>query len=119
MALKLAAARRLWLLLHRYLALVLGLTGSLAIYGEGLDRLLNPRLAIGAFSGQPLSLDALLAEVRQAHPDLHGSWTLELPRSTEEPLTAVFEKPPKCEFRSHSATDSMSIRPPVPRASGH
>jgi hypothetical protein len=24
-----------------------------------------------------------------------------------------------CEFRSHSATDSMSIRPAVPRASGH
>jgi len=24
-----------------------------------------------------------------------------------------------CEFRAHSATDSMSIRPPVPRASGH
>ena len=24
-----------------------------------------------------------------------------------------------CEFHGHSATDSMSIRPPVPRASGH
>ena len=24
-----------------------------------------------------------------------------------------------CEFRAHSATDSMSIRPPVPRAFGH
>lgn len=102
MALKLAAARRLWLLLHRCLALwlgfllaLLGLTGSLAIYGEELDHALNPRFAIGALPGQPLALDVLMTVVRQAHPELHGSWILELPRSPAAPLTVIFEKPPE------------------------
>jgi uncharacterized iron-regulated membrane protein len=91
--------RPLWLKTHRWLALtigfflaVLGLTGSLSLYGDGLDRLLNPRLSVEP-AGQRLPLDSLLAEVRHAHPDDRGSWTLELPRKPDEPLVAWLEQP--------------------------
>ena len=83
----------LWvaLILGFFLA-VLGLTGSLSLYGEGLDRLLNPRLTVEP-DRQMLPLDDLLAEIRRAHPDDRGSWTLELPREPDEPLVAWFERP--------------------------
>lgn len=100
MLFKCSDARRVWLTLHLYLALflgfffaVLGLTGSLSLIGEDLDSLLNPRLWIEPQPGQKPSLDEVLAAVQQAHPDYKGPWTLELPRSAKEPLTAWFEKP--------------------------
>jgi len=93
-------ARPFWLILHRYLALILGLflallglTGSLSLYGEGLDRLFNPALVITPTGGQPQTLDSLMAALRRAYPDDRGAWTLELPRAPDEPLTAWHEKP--------------------------
>ena len=94
--------RASWLKIHRFLALsfglllaLIGLTGSLSMLGEGLDHLLNPSLSIEAKGQTPLSLDLLMAEIQKAHPDLKGSWTLELPRTKEDPLTAFFERPPE------------------------
>lgn len=46
-------------------------------------------------------------------PLLDVPWILDID-TTVKPLYGL-----QCVFRSHSATDSMSIRPPVPRASGH
>ena len=95
-----AGARRIWFAVHRYLALtvglffaLLGLTGSLSLYGDGLDRLFNPALVITPTDSQPQPLDKLLAALRQAYPDDRGAWTLELPRGPDEPLTAWYEKP--------------------------
>ncbi len=100
MVIKPPGARQLWLTVHLYLALilgfffaVLGLTGSLSVVSEGLDDLLNPRLSVEPASGKKRSLDDLMAAVRRQHPDYRGPWTLELPRSPDEPLTAWFEKP--------------------------
>ncbi|NBY21652.1 MAG: PepSY domain-containing protein, partial [Gammaproteobacteria bacterium] len=94
--------RSSWLKIHRFIALsiglllaLLGLTGSLSMLGEGFDRLLNPSLRIEAKGQTPLSLDLLMTSIRKAHPDLKGSWTLELPRTNEDPLTAFFERPPE------------------------
>ena len=63
--------------------------------GEGLDHLLNPSLRIEAKGQTPLSLDLLMSGIQKAHPDLKGSWTLELPRTKEDPVTAFFERPPE------------------------
>ena len=95
-----SVGRTLWLQCHVYLALFLGLlfaliglTGSLSIYREALDTWLNPSLVIEQPQGAGLPLDKILSLVRQAEPNRHGSWTLELPRSPNETLTAWFEKP--------------------------
>ena len=94
--------RSFWLKIHRFLALslglllaLLGLTGSLSMLGESLDHLLNPSLGIEAKGQTPLSLDLLMSGIQKAHPDLKGSWTLELPRTKEDPVTAFFERPPE------------------------
>ncbi len=91
--------RKLWLQIHIYLALsmglvfaVLGLTGSLSIYRDELDELFNPELVI-AEQGPMLSPDKLLAAVKTAQPNRYGVWTLEMPRSAHSPAIAWFEKP--------------------------
>jgi uncharacterized iron-regulated membrane protein len=93
-------ARKWWRLCHIYLALslgllfaLIGLTGSLSIYREELDRLFNPQLRVDAPQAQLLSLDKIIAAVRTANPDRHGAWTLELPRAADGMITAWFEKP--------------------------
>lgn len=91
--------RRLWLRAHLAVALgfglllaLIGLSGSLCLYGDELDRLFNPGLTVEPH-GDPRSLDELMSAVRRAHPDYAGPWTLELPRSPTDPLTAWYEKP--------------------------
>lgn len=92
--------RIVWVKVHLYLALslgllfaVMGLTGSLSVYREELDELFNPQLAIDQSQGQMLSPDKIIAAVRVAHPDRHGVWTLEMPRTAHGPITVWFEKP--------------------------
>ena len=92
--------RTIWLQIHLYLALIFGflfalmsLTGSLSIYREEIDTLFNPELIIENPQGQSLPLDKILAEIRKAHPNRHGAWTLEMPRSENGVITAWFEKP--------------------------
>jgi uncharacterized iron-regulated membrane protein len=93
-------ARSLWLKIHLYLALSLGLlfalqglTGSLSVYRQELDSLFNPQQIIVPPQAQTLSLDKIIASVRQTHPDRHGVWTLELPRKPNQVITAWFEQP--------------------------
>lgn len=92
--------RQLWLRIHGVLGLslggifvVLGLAGALSVYGEALDTWLNPELRIHEPEGQPQSLDRLWAAVQAAYPDRHGSWTLELPTTSDGMLTAWYERP--------------------------
>lgn len=92
--------RNLWLKTHIYLALILGfffvllgLTGSLCIVRDGIDKLLNPNLVIDEPGGQYQSLDKIMAAARAAHPSRHDEWVLELPRSPEGMATAWYEKP--------------------------
>ncbi len=92
--------RSLWLKLHLCLALSVGLlfvlqgiTGSLSVYRDEIDQLLNPQLAVEPVAGGYLSLDKILVAVRATEPERHGVWTLELPRKPDQSLTAWFEKP--------------------------
>ena len=75
--------RSTWLKAHLYLALgtgfffaVMGLSGSLSIYREELDELLNPQLVIEEPQGKYQSLDRIMASVRAAHQTVtvHGLW---------------------------------------------
>ncbi|MCQ8105552.1 PepSY domain-containing protein [Methylomonas sp. SURF-2] len=93
-------SRAIWLKCHLYLALsfglffaLMGLTGSLSVYREEIDLLLNPALAVEQTEAQALSLDKILAQVRKHHPNRHGAWTLEMPRTPRGTITAWFEKP--------------------------
>jgi uncharacterized iron-regulated membrane protein len=92
--------RAVWLNCHLYLALlfglffsILGLTGSLSVYREEIDLLLNPGLNIEGEHGKPLPLDKILAQLKKAHPNRHGAWTLEMPRTANAAMTAWFDKP--------------------------
>jgi uncharacterized iron-regulated membrane protein len=85
---------------HLYVALtlglffvVMGLTGSIAVYGDAVDELLNPRLVIEQPQDKYQSLDRIMAAVRAAHPNRQGPWILEMPRSPESMLTAWYERP--------------------------
>lgn len=109
--------RQTWLKAHLYLALILGfffalmgLTGSISVYREELDELLNPQLVIDQPQGKYQSLDRIMASVRQAHPDRHGAWTLEMPRSPHGMVTAWYDKPRETFFELHAPL-MVSVNP--------
>jgi len=109
--------RAIWLKVHLYLALgagfffaLLGLTGSLSVYREELDALLNPQLVIENPQGTRQSLDKVMAAVRQAHPERYGSWTLEMPRSPHGMITVWYEKPRETFFELYAPL-MVSVNP--------
>jgi uncharacterized iron-regulated membrane protein len=106
-----------WLKVHLYLALcagfffaLMGLSGSLCIYREELDELLNPQLVIEEPQGKYQSLDRIMSSVRAAHPHLYGSWTLEMPLSPKGMITAWYEKPTETFFELYAPL-MVSVNP--------
>ncbi|MEQ1544383.1 PepSY-associated TM helix domain-containing protein [Methyloglobulus sp.] len=109
--------RKLWLNVHLFLALgvgfifaILGFTGSVCVYREALDELLNPQLVIEEVQGGYQSLDQIMASVRSAHPDRHGEWTLEMPMSANGMMTAWFDKPRETYFERYAPL-MVSVNP--------
>jgi uncharacterized iron-regulated membrane protein len=109
--------RTAWLKLHLYLALsvgslfaIIGFTGSLSVYREELDELLNPELVIEDVQGKYQTLDKIMAAITAAHPDRHGSWTLEMPRSKHSMLTAWYQKPRETFFELYAPL-MVSVNP--------
>jgi uncharacterized iron-regulated membrane protein len=109
--------RTVWLKIHLYLALLagfffalIGLTGSLSVYREELDELLNPKLVIDQPSGKRQSLDSIMAAVKATHPDRLGSWTLEMPRSAHSMITAWYDKPKETFFEAYAPL-MVSVNP--------
>jgi uncharacterized iron-regulated membrane protein len=110
-------SRATWLKVHLYLALIagfflalMGLTGSVGVYSEELDRLLNPQLVIEQPSGKRQSLDKIMAAVQAAHPNRYGSWTLEMPRSADGMITAWYDKPRETFFELYAPL-MVSVNP--------
>jgi uncharacterized iron-regulated membrane protein len=106
-----------WLKVHLYLALLvgflfalIGLSGSLNVYHEEIDALLNPALTIEAPQNKYQSLDKIIASVRAAHPNRYGSWTLEMPRSPHGMMTAWYEKPTETFFELYAPL-MVSVNP--------
>jgi uncharacterized iron-regulated membrane protein len=109
--------RTMWLNVHLFLALgvgfifaILGLTGSVCVYREALDELLNPQLVVEEIQGDYQSLDNIMASVREAHPDRHGEWTLEMPTSAHGTMTAWFDKPRETYFERYAPL-MVSVNP--------
>lgn len=109
--------RQLWLKVHLYLALTLGfffalmgLTGSVSVYRAELDELFNPRLVITEPQAKRQSLDHIMAAVHKAHPDLTGSWTLEMPNNPHGMITAWYDKPAKTYFELYAPL-MVSVNP--------
>ena len=103
--------------LHRGLALsvgilfvVMGLTGSLNVFHNELDRWLNPQLTVSEADGRYRSADELLAAVQAAHPRRFGSWTLVMPERPDGMVTAWFEKPAET-FDEFYAPLMVSVNP--------
>jgi uncharacterized iron-regulated membrane protein len=116
-SLQLIKARTFWLKIHLYLALsigffiaLMGLTGSIGVYWQELDELLNPSLVIDEPQGRLQSLDQIMKSVHRAHPDRYGSWTLEMPRSPQGMLTAWYDKPQETFFEFHAPL-MVSVNP--------
>lgn len=114
---KLMLARATWLKVHLYLALgagfffaLMGLTGSISVYREELDELLNPKLVIDEPQGNYQTLDRIMASVRATHPDRYGSWTLEMPGSPNGMITAWYDKPKETFFELHAPL-MVSVNP--------
>ncbi len=110
-------SRATWLKVHIYIALsagfffaLMGLTGSISVYREELDTLLNPQLFIEQPSGKRQSLDKIMMAVQVAHPNRHGSWTLEMPRSPNGMITAWFDKPRETFFELYAPL-MVSVNP--------
>lgn len=109
--------REFWLGVHTILALtagllfvVLGLSGTLSVYREELDLLLNPALALDHPQKEMLPLDSLMAAVKEAHPRRHAPWTLELPRTPDRPATAWYARPEETAGRLYAPL-MVSVNP--------
>ncbi len=109
--------RATWLKAHLYLALsvgflfaLMGLTGSLSMYREELDELLNPQLVIEQPQGSYQSLDKIMAAVKTAHPKRYGAWTLEMPRSAHSMATVWYDKPTETFFELYAPL-MVSVNP--------
>ncbi len=109
--------RHLWLNIHVYIGLaagfffvLLGLTGSVSMYRQALDELLNPQLVIQNPQGKPQSLDKIFANIRLAHPSRHGEWELEMPKSQDEMITAWYDNPHET-FGEYYAPLMVSVNP--------
>jgi uncharacterized iron-regulated membrane protein len=109
--------RLIWLKVHLWLALtagfffvLVGLTGSISVYSEGIDEFLNPQLVIDNPQGDWQSLDRIMTSVRNAHPKRYGSWTLEMPRSPHSMMTAWYDKPTETFFELYAPL-MVSVNP--------
>jgi uncharacterized iron-regulated membrane protein len=109
--------RKVWLNIHLALALtagfifaVIGFSGSVSVYREELDELLNPVLVIEQPQGKYQSLDQIMASVKAAHPDRLGEWTLEMPHSANSMMTAWFDKPRETYFERYAPL-MVSVNP--------
>lgn len=92
--------RRSLVLVHRYVGLtlgvafvVLGLTGSAAVYWRELDRALRPTLAVAERGQRQVTFDQVLATVRAANPQRAKPWTLEEPYDARSPIYAIYSRP--------------------------
>jgi uncharacterized iron-regulated membrane protein len=109
--------RNTWVNVHLILALtvgfifaLLGFTGSISIYHEELDELLNPHLVIESSPAKYQSLDKIIAAVKAEHPKRYGEWTLEMPRTPHSMMTVWFEKPQETYFERYAPL-MVSVNP--------
>lgn len=89
-----------WLKVHLYLGLfvgpvlvLIGLTGSLLVFYQAIDELLNPGLLTTQGTGAVRPLDEIVAAAQARHPEKKGPYSLVLPRHAQGTLIAWYEIP--------------------------
>ena len=111
--------RRVWLNVHLYLGLSIGLvfvlaglTGSALVFYVELDEWLNPELHISAETAQQTQqpYETWLQALKQAHPERTGAWRIELPRHVKAMATARYYKPKETQHLQF-APYMVSINP--------
>lgn len=92
--------RHAWLVLHRWLGLVLGvffvllgLTGSLLVFYTELDAALNPAVVWQEADGAVRAYEPVLRALQRAHPQRERGWRIELPPQGRGMVTARYLKP--------------------------
>ena len=97
-------ARKLWLDVHLYVGLILGLiisvvglTGSLLVFYVELDEMLNPELVISNPAKTPLPYETIFQSLRQTEPERQNGWRLEIPENPQRMMTARYYTPQEIE----------------------
>ncbi len=110
-------SQELWGKIHTLIGLtagllfsLIGITGSLSVYHEEIDILLNPKLRVESQSDKYLSLDIIMAKVRSSQPSRYGEWTIEMPLSSSGMITVWYEKPHET-FGEYYAPLMVSVNP--------
>lgn len=92
--------RTLWLKVHLCLGLfagllivVIGLTGSLLVFGDAIDLFLNPALLKTEGEGRARPLDEIVAAARSRHPGWEGPYSLIPPDEAQGVFEAWFVIP--------------------------
>ena len=110
-------ARKLWLDVHLYVGLILGLiisivglTGSLLVFYVELDEILNPELVIVNPAKTPLPYETIFQSLRQTEPERQNGWRLEIPENPQRMITARYYTAQEIEH-SHFAPLLVSVNP--------
>ncbi len=105
-------ARRLWLAVHRWLALALGLlfvliglTGSLLVFRHAIDAWLNPALFTPSGAAPARPLDEIVAAARAAAPDHDAGVAIVMPGSAQD-VFVVYLSP---DFRPESGAPFTEV----------
>lgn len=92
--------RRAWLVLHRWLGLVLGplfvllgLSGSLLVFYTEIDQAITPALSMPGPAPTVRSWQGVLEALQRAHPTRELGWRIELPPEGRGLVTARYLKP--------------------------
>ncbi|SNR64974.1 Uncharacterized iron-regulated membrane protein [Methylobacillus rhizosphaerae] len=100
--------RPLWLKLHLYLGLslgllfvLLGITGSMLVFYPTLDSLLNPHIQ-ASVPASPPSPQAILEKLRAIYPERSAGWRIEMPLHASDPVLARYLKPHEKQDRHFS-----------------
>jgi uncharacterized iron-regulated membrane protein len=93
--------RRFFVFVHRWIGIIIGLavvvlgvTGSIAVYWREIDRTFNSELYVEPRPGQPMiSLDEVHAIAKRAHPQRPKPWSVEMPYDEHAPYYANYSRP--------------------------
>jgi uncharacterized iron-regulated membrane protein len=116
-------ARRLWLLVHRWLALGLGLlfvlmgaTGSLLVFRHAIDAWLNPERFTPSGAGPPRPLDEIVTAARAAAPGTDAGVAVLMPGSIQDVFVVYLS--PDSRHESGAPFAEVMIDPPTARVLG-
>jgi uncharacterized iron-regulated membrane protein len=95
------------------LLVLIGVTGSVAVFGDELDRFLNPDLLRVDAKGTNVSLESVLDSVRVAYPE-RAIARVRLPQTDDSPYEACFEggREQKCVYVSPRDASILGERIP-------